>query len=102
MKVRVSYCVIQNVLSSLILCLGIKIELLETVSVSSLMYWHEIGLLAYRLEEGRYVYETGHRCVFWTKGRCTGSWRMWHEECNGFILDAVLKMGVACSFRIGS
>jgi len=102
MKVSVSYCVIQNVLSSLILCLGIKIEVLESVPVSSLMYWYEIGLLAYRLEECRYVSETGHGCVFWTKGRNTGSQRKWHEDCNRFILDGGLKMGVACSFRIGS
>jgi len=70
--------------------------------VSSLIYWHEIGLLAYRLEESRYVSETGHRCGFSTKGRCTISWRKWHEECNGLILDGGLKMGVACSFHIGS
>jgi hypothetical protein len=64
MKVSVSYCVIQNVLSSLILCIGIKIEVLETVMVSSLMYWHEFGLLLYRLEGNRCVSETGYGSVF--------------------------------------
>jgi len=61
MKVSVSYCVIQNVLSSHILCISKKIEVLETVMVSSLMSWHEIGLLSYRIEDSRYVSETEHR-----------------------------------------
>lgn len=89
-------------MSSLILCIGIKIEILETVTVSSLMNCHEIGLLSYRLEDSRYVSETGHGWVFWTKGRNTAGWRKLCDKCDGFSLDGGHKMGVACSIHMGN
>ena len=58
------------------------IERRHPVMVSSLMSWHEIGLLSYRIEDSRYVSKTGHRWVLSTKGRNTGGWRKLRDECH--------------------